>query len=325
MGVLYINLTYLCNNDCIFCAADKQLYHQKVAFISLRDIQNAFEHNSLRGHETKAVLNGGEPTMHPDLIAIIEYLHRLGCYIVLFTNGVMLKDRGYAEKLLQVGVNKISIALHGSRADSHDVITKRIGSFTSTCLGLDHLSQLKSSYHYELEQKIVLCKSNVDEISQIWDVIQKRWKPDSVLINGMVEGETAISNDEVIPWETLKGKINPIIDHILDTSNYLVRLYGIPLCFLEKSVIMKFLLQRLRKNDSQTNFNIQKSYYLDCYNREINSNNNIDAHWWKHSFCGHTECRLHQVCLITPSKINVRDLHLLNPNILKGNQNAHGY
>ena len=40
----------------------------------------------------RVILNGGEPTLHPNLIKILQLFHKTGAEIVLYTNGRKLKE-----------------------------------------------------------------------------------------------------------------------------------------------------------------------------------------------------------------------------------------
>ena len=90
--ISYFNITYRCNSNCLFCAADNgnasnHLELPVEAFAQLLKEQRI-------GSKDRVVVNGGEPTMHRDFFEILAAIRKAGAYIDLFTNGVQLHDLG---------------------------------------------------------------------------------------------------------------------------------------------------------------------------------------------------------------------------------------
>lgn len=57
------------------------------------------------------VFTGGEPTMRPDLVELIQYAENLGQVTGLITDGLRLVEKDYLEKLLSAGLDHLMIVL----------------------------------------------------------------------------------------------------------------------------------------------------------------------------------------------------------------------
>jgi MoaA/NifB/PqqE/SkfB family radical SAM enzyme len=149
-----------CNSYCVFCGqreVDEPLirtrrrlglsipetsygetrgrYSLATAIAALRDARE-------RGF-TELSLQGGEPTIWPDLAPLIIEARRMGFdFIGVVTNGRRLADRGYAEALLRAGLDGISASLLGPDAETHDAIAAAPGSFDALIKGLRNAAEL---------------------------------------------------------------------------------------------------------------------------------------------------------------------------------------
>lgn len=71
----------------------------------------------------RIIINGGEPTLHPELLEIIRLFHKTGAEIIVYTNGRKLRDADYCCKLVKM-VNRIVVPVHGEES-VHDNITQK--------------------------------------------------------------------------------------------------------------------------------------------------------------------------------------------------------
>ncbi len=120
-----LELTYDCNWNCDFCYNDLSLKGKPLSTPQWLDL---LEDLSKRG-VFNLILSGGEPLMHPDFFEIGGAAKRLGFVTRIKTNGHML-TRKLAERLQEeVDPFVIEVSLHGARAETHDRLTRRQGSF----------------------------------------------------------------------------------------------------------------------------------------------------------------------------------------------------
>ncbi|RJX18061.1 MAG: radical SAM protein [Desulforudis sp.] len=112
-----IDITRQCNVTCRSCYNDGN-WESK----SLSSIKNEIETLiSLRKLDSVSII-GGEPTLHKDLFAIIEYLTANGLHSELFTNGLLLDD-ALARELKQAGLG--CVFLHVQEDQDRPDLDKR--------------------------------------------------------------------------------------------------------------------------------------------------------------------------------------------------------
>lgn len=98
---IYLKLTNRCNRQCSFCyyGGDPKDF----GYMATGTLENIIS-NELEIHPEnkymRVILGGGEPTLHPDLEQMIEYLDRIPIIrIVLETNGVNVEEPNFIKIL----------------------------------------------------------------------------------------------------------------------------------------------------------------------------------------------------------------------------------
>lgn len=130
-----VNLTYRCNNHCAFCAVgDRPARDARAA-----DVLAALRRHRERGFDLLD-LDGGEPTLHPDLTAVVAEARALGyARIAVTTNGRTLSLPGVARALVRSGVTDVLVSLHAADRATQEALTRAPGSFRQTVAGLRNL------------------------------------------------------------------------------------------------------------------------------------------------------------------------------------------
>jgi sulfatase maturation enzyme AslB (radical SAM superfamily) len=135
---LWVELTNQCNLQCSHCYAESG--------------PNTFTRNALSSAQYRQVILdayengcreiqfiGGEPTLNPDLPALIQLCAALGYSLIeVFTNLTRLSDELVA-CFKQNGVH-VATSVYASSAEIHDSITQLAGSFSHTVRNIRRLS-----------------------------------------------------------------------------------------------------------------------------------------------------------------------------------------
>jgi pyruvate-formate lyase-activating enzyme len=75
-------------------------------------------------------LQGGEPTLFDPLPELVAEARRLGfSHVGVVTNGRRLRERAFAERLLEAGLDGITVSLVGADAERHDMVSAAPGAF----------------------------------------------------------------------------------------------------------------------------------------------------------------------------------------------------
>lgn len=127
-----ITLLDSCNLACRSCYANASPSGKKLySLLELRDILTEV---SRRGVQ-HVFLGGGEPFLHPDLIAVYAYAREIGLSASISTNGHFLTNEAL-ESLYRAGMtHDLSVSLDGPDDESNSVMRGR-GSIYPTLLGM---------------------------------------------------------------------------------------------------------------------------------------------------------------------------------------------
>jgi radical SAM protein with 4Fe4S-binding SPASM domain len=136
-----IALTYSCNNRCSHC------YNES----SRRSMPSLCKSQWYKVVDTlldigipHLIFTGGEPTLNPFLPSLIARAYKRGAVVGLNTNGRLLAETKFVEKLEQCGLNHVQITLESCESLIHEQMTSCI-SFSETVAGIREA--LKSRLH----------------------------------------------------------------------------------------------------------------------------------------------------------------------------------
>ena len=117
-----------CDADCLFCK-----HKPDEGFQSLAELDAVLRENALVKRRRIALV-GNEPLAHPQIAPLIALCRRHGFKEVeVMTSGMRLEALAPA---LAPGVDSYAVALHGSRAEVHDAVTRAPGSFALVLRGI---------------------------------------------------------------------------------------------------------------------------------------------------------------------------------------------
>jgi SynChlorMet cassette radical SAM/SPASM protein ScmF len=137
----YIYLTAGCNLACRHCwitpnFAKGELRSDQYLSVELLEIAIA-EAKPLGLVSTK--LTGGEPTLHPDFVRIVDLLTREGLSCNLETNGTLIDAKLARHLKEKTSCWFISVSLDAATAQTHDAFRNVPGAFASAINGIKHL------------------------------------------------------------------------------------------------------------------------------------------------------------------------------------------
>ncbi len=116
--VCYLDITNQCNMHCPVCYANAGPHRPPYDMPVEAAVQRA--KRARRNGARSVTLIGGEPTVHPDLEALITALRQLGIRISMASNGLAFADDpGYAARLKRAGLTKVNIQFDTFRPAVH--------------------------------------------------------------------------------------------------------------------------------------------------------------------------------------------------------------
>jgi radical SAM protein with 4Fe4S-binding SPASM domain len=128
-------LTYRCQNNCIHCYAGGPHETPELNTDQWKKIIDKLHNIGI----FILTFTGGEPTLREDLPELLRYAQEKGIVTGLITNGRRLKDKGYVQELVDVGLDFVQITIESHDPSIHDFITRVKGSWRETVKGIKNV------------------------------------------------------------------------------------------------------------------------------------------------------------------------------------------
>jgi len=145
MKNVYLAICYFCNEHCSYCPCSKQEKEDKL-ITPLSELRIAIDQFVTEGM-TDITISGGEPTLHPDFIDIVDYCQRCGLQVTVLSNGERFSNPDFLSKLRErVNMRQLRIitTLHSESATLHENANGTPGSFQRSIDGLHNLCECGS-------------------------------------------------------------------------------------------------------------------------------------------------------------------------------------
>jgi radical SAM protein with 4Fe4S-binding SPASM domain len=125
-------LTYRCQNDCPHCYVGRPKDFPEMSTEQWKRVIDRCWDLGIP-HLT---FTGGEATLRPDLVELVQYAEDVGLITGLQTNGRRLRDRAYLDELLLAGLDHVQITLESHDPAIHDRMVGAEGAWAETVEGI---------------------------------------------------------------------------------------------------------------------------------------------------------------------------------------------
>lgn len=191
-------ITGACNFKCPYCRGVSSIFgNDEEKELSLIDIMNNIDLWCKPIALENIRFSGGEPTLHPHIVAAVEYARKVGIKrIAISTNGS--NDTSLYRQLIHCGCNDFSVSLDACCAEDGDKMSGGVkGSWETVIRNIETLSK----YTY-VTVGIVLTPENVSRLSDTINLAHSLGVADIRIIS------SAQYNESLLPYIT---SINPAI------------------------------------------------------------------------------------------------------------------
>ena len=177
-GVVQIDLTDRCNNNCIACWCNspflsKERLDRPKDTLPTNLVKKLIAGISKIGTREIYFSGGGEPFMHPDILEIIEYAKKMGIICSINTNFTLVNEK-IIQKLIDLEVEHLTVSIWAGSADIYNALhpNKDGKDFYRIRDTLSYLNSKKSSYP-SVKIYNVICNINYHQIKQMIDFAQE--------------------------------------------------------------------------------------------------------------------------------------------------------
>ena len=167
-GPLYleIHITDRCNSACYFCNQRKFRDNgSEMPFETFVDLVTTCKQNGLKGVRFSG---GGEPSIHPNIYEMVEFISEIGLVITRFdTNGINLSEK-LSQLLIQAGLLVLHISLQAPTEASWSKITGvRASLFHQVLTNIESFLSQEKAETVKVYISVILDETTIKEIDQI--------------------------------------------------------------------------------------------------------------------------------------------------------------
>ncbi len=231
-------LTGSCNNNCMFCYQDRDLFIENEKAKSL--ILEAKEKG-----ETHVNFFGGEPTIHPNFFELIKYVKDQDLDFSLNSNLRLLSYKEVAKKIMDFNPVSIQTSLHGHKSEIHDKLTRTKGSFEQTVQGIRNLLELVYNPD-KIIVNTVITKQNMKYLEDIADFVMNDLKLPRTKFSFMeIEGNALKNIEKLLPrFKETYPFLEGVAKHAGKLNKKIIIEKG-PLCFCPDISNVSYIFEKV--------------------------------------------------------------------------------
>lgn len=157
-------LTRSCNLACIHCraAAQDRPYEGELSTDECKRVMDEIAEVS----KPIIIMTGGEPLLRADVFELAEYGNQKGFRMTMATNGTLLTPE-IAARMIESGIQRISISIDGADAESHDAFRKVAGAFDGALRGI----AVAKEANLDFQVNTTITHANLEEFPRIHELV----------------------------------------------------------------------------------------------------------------------------------------------------------
>jgi MoaA/NifB/PqqE/SkfB family radical SAM enzyme len=199
--------------------------------VTLSRVATVLKEHAARGVEA-VHLTGGEPTVHPDFLAIVQLARRLGLRTSMGTIGTGLANPSFAARVMPY-LDDVLFSLHGPDAATHDGLTRTSGSFARVMRAVENA---RSFPGFRPSFNTVLNQANLARLPEIGALVSSLGGGLWIVSNTTPEGGGEDHYEALTVRLTELGAVaSPAI---AAAAGAITRFFGVPACVLPEAARM---------------------------------------------------------------------------------------
>ena len=230
-GVIWLGQT--CNQRCYFCYFAHRISdseHPEHAFMDLEKAKRICETLQTCYGNTAIDIQGGEPTIHPQILELVRHCRDIGLYPTLITNGLVLGRPGVMERYRDAGIRDFLVSLHGIGV-IHDEVVGHEGAYGKIVAAIERMREVGVPFRFN-------CTMSKPVVPVIPEIARKAieygaYAVNYIAFNPFGDQETGIrTHDNVPKYSDIKGQLAVAMD-ALEKADIEVNVRYLPLCMGE--------------------------------------------------------------------------------------------
>ncbi|MDX9974184.1 MAG: radical SAM protein [FCB group bacterium] len=230
-GVMWLGQT--CNLRCYFCYFLNRVanaHHPEHPFMDLPKVKAMCKTMREFYGNTSIDIQGGEPTIYPDILELIRYCNEIGLVPTLITNGLQLAKPGVLEEFRDAGIRDFLVSYHGI-GEVHDEVVCKKGSYEKMDQAVRRMRELGVPFRFN-------CTLSKPVVPLLTEVAQKAIEYGALAVNYIAfnpfeDQETGIrTHEKVSQYSAIMEELTKAMD-MLEAAGIEVNVRYMPICMAE--------------------------------------------------------------------------------------------
>ena len=224
MRRLELHLTYTCPEKCVFCSEDTRMQTYRAFPVTWGRVAKTLRQHAERGVD-HVHLTGGEPTIHPRFLQVLQLAKKLGMRTSIGTIGTRLARPEFAAQAIP-HLDEALFSIHGPDASTHDALTRTPGSFDKQWRALELARSIRPDFRAAVNT--VVCRDNIAMLPQTIARLDEAGVGLIIVSNTTPEGAAADAYEDLaVPLADLARVIPKV-----HAEQAILRFFGMPMCVL---------------------------------------------------------------------------------------------
>lgn len=228
-GVLWLGQT--CNLRCYFCyfiSKIKDKEHPEHRFMSIEKAKSICKTLREVYGNTAVDIQGGEPTIYPEIYELVRYCREIGLRPTLITNAIVLADESRCRALKEAGIHDLLVSTH-ALGETYDSIVGLKGGSERQLQGIENIRKTGIPFRLNCTLTIQALKQ-IKEISAL--AVEKGAKAvNFITFNPFADQQGTRDGRHVPRYSEIRKKISGQID-FLESNGIEVNVRYLPICML---------------------------------------------------------------------------------------------
>jgi tungsten cofactor oxidoreducase radical SAM maturase len=164
---VYIEVTSLCNLNCITCM--RNVWSDEMGHMDMDTFHTIVQQLKDFADIRSVTLAGfGEPLYHPEILGMARAIKELGLELTIITNGTLL-DQNLAEELINIGLDRMIVSIDSVHPKLFGDIRRgaNLDIVLNNVRRLNEIKQRRQSKHPTIGIEFVAMRRNVHEVSDL--------------------------------------------------------------------------------------------------------------------------------------------------------------
>jgi radical SAM protein with 4Fe4S-binding SPASM domain len=230
-----VALTYRCNLKCTFCyagcgcTANPVHSNREMTFEEIKQVLEKIFHQA---KVPSVSFTGGEPTLVPELPALVHYAKSLGMRVNLITNGTKI-TRQLAKDLADSGLDSAQVSIEGVTAATHDRTVGVAGAFGKSVRAISCLKDVGILTH----SNTTMTAGNMAECRELPEFVKQTLKNDRFSMNLIIPaGSGSVNGNLIVPYHCVGKQIENIVALSRESGVEFMWYSPVPMCMFNSII-----------------------------------------------------------------------------------------